>query len=263
MTDYQWPGVHIEETAAPGPIVGVGTSTAAFIGPALDGPINVPVRITSWKRFVERFGSYMTAPRTYLAYAVRSYFDNGGRTRTSCAPGQPSPRPQSRRRLGDREPPRATGRGARTGHGRQRHPDHRRAHLARDRRRDPQGARADRVQQPLDIVRMKSEADAARFAPGDWVTVEGPRAVTQSLRILNRDIFLTTAFTAQHRPIAWLRIDDVKNQRAFRVANAAGLEAGSAVHLADNATVTPPATAMRRTPLSRPSRVSGCASTPT
>jgi uncharacterized protein len=39
------PGVYIDEVQLPGPIAGVGTSTAAFVGPALRGPMRTPLRL--------------------------------------------------------------------------------------------------------------------------------------------------------------------------------------------------------------------------
>ena len=43
----QAPGVYIQEIDVAGPIAGVGTSTAAFIGPAQRGPIGRPVKLTN------------------------------------------------------------------------------------------------------------------------------------------------------------------------------------------------------------------------
>lgn len=83
------PGVYIDEVTSPGVIAGVGTSTAAFIGPALTGPINEPRRITSFDDFLSLYGlpqpdgtifPYILTPRTfYLAHGVRSFYDNGGK----------------------------------------------------------------------------------------------------------------------------------------------------------------------------------------
>src|SRR5499427_10847082 len=72
-----YPGVYIEEFAPGAPIQGVGTSTAAFIGPASDGSIDVPTKLTSWDAFKATFGDQ---PLTgfYLWYAVRGFFMNGG-----------------------------------------------------------------------------------------------------------------------------------------------------------------------------------------
>lgn len=92
-TLYKTPGVFIEELPAAGPIEAVGTSTAAFVGPALAGPMNKPVKITNWTQFITQFGvlsqvdgrselnPYSTHPRhLYMPYAVRGFFENGGST---------------------------------------------------------------------------------------------------------------------------------------------------------------------------------------
>lgn len=85
---YDVPGVYIEERTGPGVITGVGTSTAAFIGPALRGPINEARRISSFDEFLDlyavprpdgTFWPYITSPRWfYMAHAVRGFFENGG-----------------------------------------------------------------------------------------------------------------------------------------------------------------------------------------
>jgi phage tail sheath protein FI len=72
-----YPGVYIEEFAPGAPIQGVGTNTAGFIGFAERGPINEPTKLTSWEQFAAAFGS-QPAPGTFLWYAVRGFFENGG-----------------------------------------------------------------------------------------------------------------------------------------------------------------------------------------
>lgn len=88
MLTYDTPGVYIEEQTGPGVIAGVGTSTAAFVGPARSGPIVEPVRISSWEEFLAtyavlvdgRLDPYISSPRWfYMAHAVRGFFLNGGR----------------------------------------------------------------------------------------------------------------------------------------------------------------------------------------
>jgi phage tail sheath protein FI len=86
MATYATPGVIIEEITGPGVIAGVGTSTAGFIGPALAGPVYTPVRISNWDEFERLYGRpgatgteiYIAEPLSYLAHAVRGFFDNGG-----------------------------------------------------------------------------------------------------------------------------------------------------------------------------------------
>src|SRR4051794_10873810 len=76
------PGVYIQEIQLPGPIAGVGTSTAAFVGAARRGPMRKPERLANWTRYVELFGVdgipfFADAP-VYTPIAVQGFFDNGG-----------------------------------------------------------------------------------------------------------------------------------------------------------------------------------------
>lgn len=72
-----YPGVYIEEFAPGAPIQGVGTSTPAFLGPAAEGPLNIPTKVTNWDQFRKTFGE-TPLPGFYLWYAVRGFFENGG-----------------------------------------------------------------------------------------------------------------------------------------------------------------------------------------
>ena len=85
---YSTPGVYIEEVTGPGVIAGVGTSTAAFIGPAVAGPLGQADRITSFDDFIRLYAGtrngrpwpYLYAGSTpfYLGFAVEGFFRNGG-----------------------------------------------------------------------------------------------------------------------------------------------------------------------------------------
>ena len=86
-TLLQTPGVYIQEVTGPGVIQGVGTSTAAFIGPAVVGPIGQPTFLTTFDDYKRIFGTlpdgnlalYITSPRRfYLTDAVSGFFQNGG-----------------------------------------------------------------------------------------------------------------------------------------------------------------------------------------
>jgi len=55
---------------------GASTSTGAFVGVAEKGIVGKAYLITSFNQFVNTFGSYMND--SYLAYAVRHFFQNGG-----------------------------------------------------------------------------------------------------------------------------------------------------------------------------------------
>src|SRR5215813_1535950 len=75
------PGVYIDEIQLPGAIAGVGTSTAAFVGPAQQGPLKRPTFLTNPTQFQDTFGSFITAPLVFVTHAVKGFFDNGG---TAC-----------------------------------------------------------------------------------------------------------------------------------------------------------------------------------
>jgi len=114
MPEYLSPGVFIEEIPSQlRAIEGVSTSTVAFVGPATRGtvpgyvwddlspqpnlpfvpsggfvltPDPAPVLVTSFAEFQRLFGVPLPLPRLgdptdygYLGYAVRAFFDNGGR----------------------------------------------------------------------------------------------------------------------------------------------------------------------------------------
>jgi phage tail sheath protein FI len=72
-----YPGVYIDEFTPGAPIQGVGTNTAAFIGITREGPIRIPTKVTSWEQFVAAFGK-LPPQGSYLWYAVRGFFQNGG-----------------------------------------------------------------------------------------------------------------------------------------------------------------------------------------
>jgi uncharacterized protein len=73
------PGVYIQEITLPGPIPGVSTSIAAFVGPAQSGPLLKPTMLTQMSQFTEVFGSYIEVPyRVYVTHAVNGFFNEGG-----------------------------------------------------------------------------------------------------------------------------------------------------------------------------------------
>ena len=90
MPEYLAPGVYVEETSFRAPsIEGVGTSTAAFVGPTRTGPISgTPELLTSFGDFANIYGGYENLsiadnpadPKNvnYLALSVKAFFDNGG-----------------------------------------------------------------------------------------------------------------------------------------------------------------------------------------
>jgi uncharacterized protein len=71
------PGVYIVEIPSGSrTITGVATSTAAFVGRALCGPVNDPVPIASFADFERTFGGLWRG--SGLGYAVRDLYLNGG-----------------------------------------------------------------------------------------------------------------------------------------------------------------------------------------
>lgn len=73
-----YPGVYIEELENPvKAIVGVSTSVTAFVGRALQGPVNDPILIHSFGEFESVFGGLWK--KSTMSYAVYQYFLNGGK----------------------------------------------------------------------------------------------------------------------------------------------------------------------------------------
>ncbi len=75
---YARPAVYVEraDAIAPAPVV-LRTDIAAFVGIARRGPVDTPVPVESLRQFLAHFGEFTGAG--YLAYAVRGFFENGGR----------------------------------------------------------------------------------------------------------------------------------------------------------------------------------------
>ncbi|MBW7881370.1 MAG: phage tail sheath family protein [Caldilineaceae bacterium] len=72
-----YPGVYIEEVpSGVRTIVGVATSITAFVGRALRGPVNRPVRVQSFAEYERIFGGLWV--NSGMSYAVQHFFLNGG-----------------------------------------------------------------------------------------------------------------------------------------------------------------------------------------
>lgn len=77
MPEYLSPAVYVEEVSSGiKPIEGVGTSTGAFVGRAIKGPVKKAALITNFSQFSSLFGGFHQD--YYLAYGVRNFFDEGG-----------------------------------------------------------------------------------------------------------------------------------------------------------------------------------------
>lgn len=79
MPEYLTPGVYFEfQDTAPPVIRRVRSDIAGFVGLAERGLLDRAVQIDSWREFQAKFGNFV--PYSYLAYAVKGFFENGGRT---------------------------------------------------------------------------------------------------------------------------------------------------------------------------------------
>jgi phage tail sheath protein FI len=75
---YEAPGVYYERADARTPVMAaVRTDVAGFVGLAPRGPIDRAVPIESFRQFQAHFGPFSGS--AFLAYAVRGFFENGGR----------------------------------------------------------------------------------------------------------------------------------------------------------------------------------------
>src|SRR5688572_26877323 len=75
MSDYQAPGVYLEEVLAL-PEPAFLTGVPVFLGYAQQGTAGTPTQLSLWPQFAAIFGD--PPPNSYLAYAVRGFFENGG-----------------------------------------------------------------------------------------------------------------------------------------------------------------------------------------
>ena len=74
-----YPGVYVAEApSGVRTITGVATSITAFVGRARRGPVDDPVRITSWADFERIFGGLWE--KSHLGYSVRDFYRLGGGT---------------------------------------------------------------------------------------------------------------------------------------------------------------------------------------
>ncbi len=78
MAAYLAPGVYYERVDASAPtIAALRTDIAGFVGIAERGLVDTPVPVESRRQFEAHFGAFIGGG--FLAYAVRAFFENGGR----------------------------------------------------------------------------------------------------------------------------------------------------------------------------------------
>jgi len=240
VASYTTPGVYIEEIAATGPIVPVGTSTLALIGPAQSGPMFVPTLITNFTQFTNTFGTFQASPRLYLAHAVRGFFDNQGAVAYIVRVGTAQ---QAYLDLYDRGTP-TPGTAVRV----QAQLDGTFGNVISVAVTDAQivapanNAAVLRVRAAVssatgNIVALQNLSDALNFQPGDVITIETTTERASIYSIRGNQLVLGTNLTGTYGATAWVRIADlVVGQTSFRVANLTGLEPGSVIQLSQNAT---------------------------
>lgn len=234
MPTYKAPGVYIEEIPATGPIAGVGTSTAAFIGPALQGPIGVPTKITNWSQFKDNFGEYIATPRQYMAYAVEAFFRNGGTVAYITRVGTAA---RASRQLDDRDGGIALDVEALT--------EGTAGNSITVQVQNAQivaGATAVRAAATVaaapvsqnDTIHVTDANDAAAFRPGDEILIGAERVTIR--RISGTQIQLESNLAGNFNAGTVRIANLVANQRSFRIAGAAGLEVGSVIQISQGAT---------------------------
>ena len=91
-----YPGVYVEELpSAVRTITGVPTSITAFVGRAWRGPVDEPVKISSYSDYERQFGGLWRD--STMSYAVQQFFSNGG-SQADHRPRGDAQRRQRRRR---------------------------------------------------------------------------------------------------------------------------------------------------------------------
>jgi uncharacterized protein len=70
------PGTYLQEIPGEKPVEGTSTSVAGFVGVASKGQVGKAITVSSWNEFLNKLGGYIND--SYLAYAVRGFFENGG-----------------------------------------------------------------------------------------------------------------------------------------------------------------------------------------
>ena len=78
MPTYATPGVYFEAVDRDPPRIRLlPTDVAGFVGIAERGPLHRAIRLASWQQFASTFGGLIA--NGFLGYAVKAFFENGGR----------------------------------------------------------------------------------------------------------------------------------------------------------------------------------------
>lgn len=109
MGNYKAPGVYVERVSSGNkPIESAGTSTAAFIGESLEGPVNTAVEVANWSQYTKYFGGFDRSP--HMATAVYQWFNNGGGLAFVNNVGKPAEAAEASKKKGDKGAKVAAGR---------------------------------------------------------------------------------------------------------------------------------------------------------
>lgn len=231
---YKYPAVYIEEQPATGPIEGVGTSTPALLGPALDGPVGVPIKITNWTQYKAIFGEFSVTPRLYLSHAVRGFFENGGTAAYVVRVGTASRGAWTLLDRGSTPGQALCAEALKDG------VDSNTVTIAVQDAAPGLVANANvlkgraplKVGPATTLVTLAAIADAANFRVGDVVTVAAGATRYSIVRIAGDQITLSSAVAASVVANDIIRIADLAiGQKRFRVDKTDGMEPGTVLSL--------------------------------
>jgi phage tail sheath protein FI len=223
-----YPGVYIDEFAPAPPIQGVGTSTAAFVGPAGSGDIGIPTKLASFDTFKALFGA-QPLPGFFMWYAVRGFYENGGQicyiVRASngkyaslilqdrsgtdmirvraLAPGAPAPPFQAEVLA---------------------------ANVLQSGHTSLYQPTATYAVTAIREIQLPSAADAAQFRPGDWVTLGATDPLVQILGVSGDRMRLTQDLASAVGSNGHVRLADAPaGTQTLRIISTAPVRAGTLV----------------------------------
>jgi uncharacterized protein len=252
QTKGKAPGVYIQEITLPGPIAGVSTNIAAFVGPAKMGPLLAPTPLTNAQQFFTIFGDYLESPyRVYAAHAVNGFFAEGG---TQCYFVRVGTGVAASLNLADSGSPaqttllvtatkEGTGGNATT--------------VQVDRVDGPSTSVPNPTATPASTaadkmsITVTAQADAANFAPGNTVVIaqgantENATIASIAAAVITFQSKLTNTYTGGTIGLPNLAAGTLQ----FKVAATTGLQAGTSV-LIDNATLNENAVIANVNPIS-------------
>ena len=248
-----YPGVYIDEFTPGAPIEGVGTSTAAFLGLSKYGNPNEPAKLTSWDGFLSKFGPDKPEDTDYLWYAVRGFFENGGKVCfvTAVSNAKPdtvilkddnsaAPTPTVRvsaRRTGKNSP-------EITVEAVESHLVDAKTLPAINPKLFSPTATITAIAQGVRAFEVTDAAEAAQFLPGDEILIDdGTNSEQSIITRVNGTVISTVAPLNAH--VAGKKLKLVLNPftRTFRAVDVEGLVSGSIITLWQSASATPPANA--------------------